>query len=544
MSARIDTPGPAETINLADTADFDLGALRVQPSRRRVSGGAQEDLVEPRVMQVLIALAEAGGAVLSRDALIERCWGGRIVGEDAINRCIAKVRRLADTVQPAAFTIETVAKVGYRLQTSRALDTPAPEIERAPLGPVRIADASPGYFLAHTGRDIHGRTNRKYAPGWREAGIAAFVVIVGVAASVTTRRPAAPVTRTQSVALATPVSPPPGKIANLPSASTLSQGGTTNQLAFDAYLRGQHHMQEGFDDKDAALAEFQRAVELDPDYALALVGLSAMLTLHVNHVMRSDDPQFHATMAGARRAAERAASIAPGLGLPHSQIGIALLSGGTDFDAAWAEARRALALSPDDATVQENVAAIAMSAGRPSDALEAASRAVELDPMHAEPWFTKMRVLTCLHEFDQARDALRQGIAVLGHAPIWQPYILGSLLLKQGKPDEARQVCEAGSAWVDECLAIAYHALGRQKEAEANVARMIDETGDDNSYNLAGIYAQWNQPDLAMRWLNKARQINDTGLPGLECDAFLDPIRSKPGFHQIEQSLHLPPPGP
>jgi len=128
-------------INLAAVTDFTLGSLRVQPSRRRVSAGAREELVEPRVMQALVALAQAGDAVVSRDALIDRCWGGRIVGDDAINRCIAKVRRLAETAQPAAFSIETVSKVGYRLRVARAAEQapvaigplPKQKVEPAPV---------------------------------------------------------------------------------------------------------------------------------------------------------------------------------------------------------------------------------------------------------------------------------------------------------------------------------------------------------------------------------------------------------------------------
>ena len=105
----------SEPINLIAVPDFELGALLVQPSLRKVSAGGQAQSVEPRVMQSLIALAQAGGTVVSRDTLIDRCWGGRIVGEDAINRCIAKARRLAEMAEPPAFSIETVAKVGYRL---------------------------------------------------------------------------------------------------------------------------------------------------------------------------------------------------------------------------------------------------------------------------------------------------------------------------------------------------------------------------------------------------------------------------------------------
>ncbi|WP_297695100.1 hypothetical protein, partial [Phenylobacterium sp.] len=44
-------------------------------------------VLEPRVMQVLVALARERGEIVSRDDLIASCWAGRIVGEDAINRC-------------------------------------------------------------------------------------------------------------------------------------------------------------------------------------------------------------------------------------------------------------------------------------------------------------------------------------------------------------------------------------------------------------------------------------------------------------------------
>src|SRR5262245_32582591 len=64
-------------------------------------------------MQVLVVLARRRGQVVSRDQLIEECWAGRVVGEDAINRCIARVRRLAEA--HGGFSIETIARVGHRL---------------------------------------------------------------------------------------------------------------------------------------------------------------------------------------------------------------------------------------------------------------------------------------------------------------------------------------------------------------------------------------------------------------------------------------------
>ena len=101
---------------LARQPAFDLGPLRVCPETRSVTRDGREEVLEPRVMQVLVALAEAGGHVVARDDLVERCWNGRIVGDDAINRVISRLRRLAEGAGRDIFAIETVTKVGYRLR--------------------------------------------------------------------------------------------------------------------------------------------------------------------------------------------------------------------------------------------------------------------------------------------------------------------------------------------------------------------------------------------------------------------------------------------
>jgi TolB-like protein/DNA-binding winged helix-turn-helix (wHTH) protein/tetratricopeptide (TPR) repeat protein len=105
----------ATQINLAESPDFDLGGLHVSPARRRVDINGSERELEPRVAQVLVALASARSYVVSRGRLIDQCWDGRIVGDDALNRCIVALRHLAKDCTPEPFTIETVPRVGYRL---------------------------------------------------------------------------------------------------------------------------------------------------------------------------------------------------------------------------------------------------------------------------------------------------------------------------------------------------------------------------------------------------------------------------------------------
>ncbi len=98
---------------LAAEAYFELGGLRVRPASREVEDAGANHLLEPRVMQVLVALARRRGEVVSRDDLVQACWGSRAVGDDAINRCIQSLRRLAASV--GGFSIHTVRRVGYRL---------------------------------------------------------------------------------------------------------------------------------------------------------------------------------------------------------------------------------------------------------------------------------------------------------------------------------------------------------------------------------------------------------------------------------------------
>jgi len=64
-------------------------------------------------MQVLIALVNARGEILSRDDLIDACWGGRAITDDAINRVVSKLRSVGRKL--GSFEIETITKVGYRL---------------------------------------------------------------------------------------------------------------------------------------------------------------------------------------------------------------------------------------------------------------------------------------------------------------------------------------------------------------------------------------------------------------------------------------------
>ena len=114
-------------IPLAKRPDFDLGGTRVLPSRLLLEGPAATVPLERRVMEVLLAFVDADGAVLSRDELLERCWPGVVVGDDAVHRVIGGLRKAA-AATGGSFVIETIPRIGYRLKAKASLEAEvAPE---------------------------------------------------------------------------------------------------------------------------------------------------------------------------------------------------------------------------------------------------------------------------------------------------------------------------------------------------------------------------------------------------------------------------------
>ena len=99
-------------IDLAQEADFDLGFLRVRPATCEVEWNGVSQTLQRRVMQVLVALARARGSVVSQDDLVSRCWRGLSVSDDAIYRCISKLRKLAADYPDAPYAIEAIPESG------------------------------------------------------------------------------------------------------------------------------------------------------------------------------------------------------------------------------------------------------------------------------------------------------------------------------------------------------------------------------------------------------------------------------------------------
>jgi len=133
----------ASPIILAGEPPFRLAEVAVDPATCtiRIDDGAHQ--IEPKVMQVLVALQRRQNEVVSRSELHETCWAGRFVSDDSLNRAISAIRRLSKLSGPTGFRIETIAKVGYRLATDKAESNGSPEVVLAVL-PFEFTPTNPG----------------------------------------------------------------------------------------------------------------------------------------------------------------------------------------------------------------------------------------------------------------------------------------------------------------------------------------------------------------------------------------------------------------
>ncbi|HEX2592637.1 MAG TPA: winged helix-turn-helix domain-containing protein [Rhizomicrobium sp.] len=111
--------------DLGQEADFRLGGLLISPSTCRARTKSEEVHVEPRTMEVLLALTRANGGTVTREQLVSLCWQGRSVSDDAISRAVAKARQLTRIGGETHFEIETLPKIGFRLLVRTEEPTPA-----------------------------------------------------------------------------------------------------------------------------------------------------------------------------------------------------------------------------------------------------------------------------------------------------------------------------------------------------------------------------------------------------------------------------------
>jgi DNA-binding winged helix-turn-helix (wHTH) protein/Tfp pilus assembly protein PilF len=154
---------------------------------------------------------------------------------------------------------------------------------------------------------------------------------------------------------------------------------TANLEAYHAYLKGRHYWSKrDVDGMRAAIALFRQAIDLDPTYALAYVGLAECFVILRVHCWPSAPDSF----VMARAAATKALEIDDTIAEAHATLGMIRMVAEWNWDAAEQAFRRAVELAPDYATTRNWYANWLAAQGRLDDAIREAQEAARLDALN------------------------------------------------------------------------------------------------------------------------------------------------------------------
>src|SRR5438128_3065834 len=318
-------------------------------------------------------------------------------------------------------------------------------------------------------------------------------------------------------------------------------GGTKNVEAHQLYLQGRfyenRHSQTGM---DQALAAYQRAVELDPQFALAWAGVARANIWYCNFATEGGLKSFDAHLSAGREATARALAIEPDL--PDGLFALSMMQVNFDFDwkGAGETLRKALALAPQNPELLAEAGNLAAARGEMAPALDFYRRAVAADRVNAQARSFLAGYLAVAKQYEEARAEYARAIELNPAAPYYHAG-LGSAYLLEGKLEEAANAAQADTAeWARlTVMACIRWSQKRISESDAALAQLIKSSAETAAYQIADVYAYRGDKDRAFEWLERARRQRDAGLPGLRTDPYLANLRGDPRWNAFLRTMGL-----
>jgi serine/threonine protein kinase/Tfp pilus assembly protein PilF len=324
----------------------------------------------------------------------------------------------------------------------------------------------------------------------------------------------------------------------------LTKNYTQNPEAYQFYLKGRHHWkrwtEEGF---YKAIGYFQQAVEKDPSYALAYVGVAeSYVLLGWNSFLPPKD-----AFPKGKAAAMTALQLDPDLGEAHTSLAAALWL----YDWQWLEAqkefKRSLELNPTYPVANHWHAEYMTTMGRHAEAIAQMKNSQDLDPLSliinvAIGWAYYLE-----RRYDESLEQLLLTDELDPNFPVTN-WALGLVYRAMGHCQLAITEGEkgvnlsGGSPLMRAALAQSYGKAGRTKEALQILddLRKLAKQKYVAPHFFAGIHAGLGEDDCAIEYLEKSCEEHSHWLIYLHIDPSIDSLRSNPRFQDLLRRIGLP----
>ena len=330
-------------------------------------------------------------------------------------------------------------------------------------------------------------------------------------------------------------------------AEKLGRRATENAQAWEEYLRGRDNFGRFIfrtlesDDCDAAMANFKRAIELDPHFALAYSALGAC---YANRVFKGLGEAEDYTYAEA--AFSKAFFYDPNVVEARVLMVMIYMARG-EKKKARSEIELLQKQFPNDAALYFVKGTMHRLDGEYEESLKSFEKLTKLDPAaRAVAAYNRARLYIYQRRFDEALAELDKGVRVEPHHPMLKIFRSG-VYYYQGKFDEANDLI-AGVLKehpdMDGIRPLAAEFLagsGRFDDAKAMLtddALAIARADHDMAYWVASTYALLGDKDLAFKWLNKAIRLGNQNRPYFETDTNLNSLRDDERWQELMEKMN------
>jgi len=311
-----------------------------------------------------------------------------------------------------------------------------------------------------------------------------------------------------------------------------------NLAAYNAVLQSDFYFQQLTAESLRRAIEFlEEAVRLDPNYAVAYAKLSQAWRQYAASFAANNGPKAYEE---ARRAADKAVSLAPDLFDVRMAVGFLAFTPDLDFRRAEKEFRRVLESSPNHAVAKSFLGAALSAQGRLAEAEQTCREALLLDPLRTITWFNIGRVVVGMGRYKEAEELFRKGLEIQPQASRFHSY-LAILDIIQNRPEQAMDNArlETEGFWRDYAVALVQQAQGDRVAADGSLNEFIAKNSNGGAFQVAVLYAIRKEPDEMFKWLDTAYATRDSGLSQLAVTPFFLPYMNDPRFIALCQKLNV-----
>jgi tetratricopeptide (TPR) repeat protein len=313
---------------------------------------------------------------------------------------------------------------------------------------------------------------------------------------------------------------------------------TNNNEAYQLYMKARFHFaKRSEEDIQKSIELLQQATKLDPNYALAYVGIAEAYSARTSYPY--DSPNSSNPLA--KEAINKALELDPDLPEAHTVAGMIAAVYDWDWAKAEQEFKRSLEIDPNIALTHYRYAFMFLSPmGRHDEAIAEMKKAMELEPLSIVQGANFASVYFYARQFDKALEQAKKTYDLDPTQRTAKNWICYAYNIT-GRYEECLRIAEPAGTALLAPLTYAYTKSGRRAEAEAVVKRWKEreKTTYISNYSLAFNYAALGEKDLAFAELEKAYKEHDWFLQRLKVDPLMDPLRDDPRFNDLVKRLGL-----